>query len=245
MNIYKYCTINENLFSSLREAYIWFSKPTTFNDPFDCKINGVPPSTQDLEELEDSYKFAKYLNKTPEIMSEMTYPELQNRFNSYGVSCFSKSNDNILMWSHYSEKHSGVCLEFNKDEMEMKIVSGGQTTSLEPIDVNYSEEYPMFDFFKAMRHNDSSEIEKALTTKSKDWEYESELRYISLKNGEQPFNIMALKKIYFGVKAPSGKIKDVVTLIKSLGYEHIEFYKMTLDSTTYSLNSEKLNYLVK
>ncbi|WP_418537050.1 DUF2971 domain-containing protein, partial [Odoribacter laneus] len=31
--------------------------------------------------------------------------------NSY-VSCFSESNDNFLMWSHYASKHSGVCLEF-------------------------------------------------------------------------------------------------------------------------------------
>ena len=127
----------------------------------------------------------------------------------------------------------------------MKIVSERKTISLEPIDVDYSEEYPLYDFFKDRRENNPLGVEKALTTKSKDWEYESELRYISLKNGKQPFNIMALKKIHFGVKAPSEKIKDVVDLIKSLGYEHIEFYKMTLDSTTYSLNSEKLNYLVK
>ena len=117
MNIYKYCTINENLFSLLREAYIWFSKPTDFNDPFDCKINGVPPSTQDLEELEDSYMYTRIFKITPETLSKIMYSELQGKIDGYGVSCFSKSNDNILMWSHYSEKHTGICLEFNKDEM--------------------------------------------------------------------------------------------------------------------------------
>lgn len=31
--------------------------------------------------------------------------------NSY-VCCFSETNDNFLMWSHYANKHSGVCMEF-------------------------------------------------------------------------------------------------------------------------------------
>lgn len=29
------------------------------------------------------------------------------------VTCFSETNDNFLMWSHYASKHSGVCLEFS------------------------------------------------------------------------------------------------------------------------------------
>jgi len=35
--------------------------------------------------------------------------------NSY-ATCFSESNDNFLMWSHYSSKHSGVCLEFSLEK---------------------------------------------------------------------------------------------------------------------------------
>ena len=34
--------------------------------------------------------------------------------NSY-VTCFSKTNNDFLMWSHYASKHSGICLEFNID----------------------------------------------------------------------------------------------------------------------------------
>lgn len=28
------------------------------------------------------------------------------------VSCFSETNNNFLMWSHYASKHTGICLEF-------------------------------------------------------------------------------------------------------------------------------------
>ncbi|MDM1045277.1 DUF2971 domain-containing protein [Myroides sp. 1354] len=34
--------------------------------------------------------------------------------NSY-VTCFSETNDNYLMWSHYSSSHSGICLEFSSE----------------------------------------------------------------------------------------------------------------------------------
>lgn len=32
--------------------------------------------------------------------------------NSYAI-CFSESNNDFLMWSHYASKHSGICLEFS------------------------------------------------------------------------------------------------------------------------------------
>lgn len=39
---------------------------------------------------------------------------ITNKFlkNSY-VTCFSETNNDFLMWSHYASKHSGICLEFN------------------------------------------------------------------------------------------------------------------------------------
>jgi len=43
--------------------------------------------------------------------------DLTDKFirNSY-VTCFSERNDNYLMWSHYSSKHTGICLEFTLEE---------------------------------------------------------------------------------------------------------------------------------
>lgn len=52
------------------------------------------------------------------------YNELRNEIyritdkflkNSY-VSCFSGNNNDFLMWSHYSSKHQGICLEFDTDQ---------------------------------------------------------------------------------------------------------------------------------
>jgi len=39
---------------------------------------------------------------------------LTNKFlKNSSATCFSKTNNEPLMWSHYASKHSGICLEFN------------------------------------------------------------------------------------------------------------------------------------
>lgn len=35
------------------------------------------------------------------------------------VTCFSETNDDFLMWSHYSSKHFGICLEFSLENDSM------------------------------------------------------------------------------------------------------------------------------
>lgn len=92
-----------------------------------------------------------------------------NKFlnNSY-VTCFSETNDNFLMWSHYASKHSGICLEFNLDnefnfpyetqqirkqdkENYKKIFSEWDAKSLIFWDVinkvEYKEEQPFINFY--------------------------------------------------------------------------------------------------
>jgi hypothetical protein len=52
----------------------------------------------------DSHKFREELER-------ITSKFLKNSY----VSCFSKTNNEFLMWSHYASKHSGICLEFSLD----------------------------------------------------------------------------------------------------------------------------------
>jgi hypothetical protein len=40
----------------------------------------------------------------------------------HGLLCFSRSWSNILMWSHYGDRHKGICLGFDVPEGESKFV---------------------------------------------------------------------------------------------------------------------------
>jgi hypothetical protein len=76
----------------------------------------------------------------------------------YGMICFSKHWDNPLLWSHYAEKHHGMCLGFEVDENSLKAVT-------------YVSDRPEL----VMPPTEES-IDQLLFTKFEDWKYEDEVR---------------------------------------------------------------------
>lgn len=82
-----------------------------------------------------------------------------------GLLCFSRSWDNPVLWSHYAEKHRGVCLGFDVSDhllsdviytdKPMKMATDGKSSLLE-----LSENF----------------VDALLRTKYVDWKYEDERR---------------------------------------------------------------------
>ena len=100
-----------------------------------------------------------------------------------GISCFAKRNDNILMWSHYADKHTGFCVEYDLSKMK------SQEAKLMLYPVIYSKKRPllplsMFDFsdIKDVKVAEGvfpyADIAESLLTKSDIWQYEEEWRII-------------------------------------------------------------------
>jgi len=86
----------------------------------------------------------------------------------YRICCLTTKPSCPLMWGHYAEKHSGVCLEF---KVRNETFCGA-------LKVEYEENYPPFQLT-----DDSAEDNiKVLTTKSQDWANEEEYRLIALEN---------------------------------------------------------------
>jgi hypothetical protein len=77
---------------------------------------------------------------------------------SYGVICFSKQWDNPLLWSHYAEKHQGMCLGFEVNEDSLKAVT-------------YVSDRP-----ELVIPPTEASISQLLFTKFEDWKYEDEMR---------------------------------------------------------------------
>lgn len=104
------------------------------------------------------------------------------------VSCFGTKPDSVLLWSHYANKHKGVCLEFEVDDDNFKTVS-------------YVEKQPIFRLSDTLKilfgHEfigEKVDAEKPeyqyllnpILAKSKKWEYEHEIRYVYSKNKHNP-----------------------------------------------------------
>jgi len=94
------------------------------------------------------------------------YKESQNK--SIGLLCFCADWSNPVLWSHYASGHRGICLGFDLR----------RSTIVEKVKYEDSRIRAIFD-----NENEPSEISKDIQelisrTKSRDWEYEQELREI-------------------------------------------------------------------
>lgn len=90
----------------------------------------------------------------------------------FGVICFSKNWRNPVLWSHYADKHRGVCLGFDvPDQFLMEVNYAGE---------RLSNKIRSELAYGGLNEKDMQEI---LTTKFKDWEYEDEVRvFLSLED---------------------------------------------------------------
>lgn len=106
------------------------------------------------------------------------------------------------MWSHYSERHTGFCLEF-------------RATSTTPFfgkaqKVKYCETYPKVRFFRSSR---DEKMEAILLTKANFWKYEQEWRIIDHHDGPGIYTFPAglLTGVILGCQMPKEnkqKIKE-------------------------------------
>ena len=84
-----------------------------------------------------------------------------------GILCFSEDWHNPVMWSHYAEKHKGLCLEFEiSDELLAKITYSQSRLKRE-----------LKDLFDSQSNVQESAMNRILTTKFAHWKYERERRF--------------------------------------------------------------------
>lgn len=168
-------------------------------------------------------------------------PKLKGIVNEqFAISCFSTSPDNILMWSHYADKHRGFCIEYDFTKLKDKNI----LLLLYP--VIYSERRPtvpmtLFDLdnLKEIKLSNNREvipdIIMALLTKSKIWDYENEWRIIAMKSDldEQKLNEDIAVKVYYGANISDNDKELLNEVIKE---KNLEAQQYVLDFDKFKLN---------
>lgn len=233
--LYKYRPLNnENTMKIINDKELWFSDPSIFNDPFDCKMLSKS-NKQDAELIESMFPNIPLkkgiISKTIQInnphFNKLVNESIQKVLSIHGICCFSELNNNILMWSHYADSHKGVCLKFD-------LLSDPDLFTL-PIKVKYLEEYPEGDFLKEQEEF----IFNMLKSKSTDWEYEREVRIYKQKKGAIKFKKEALKEVIFGCKTEEKDIEEFKTLVIKNGF-NVDFYKAKASNTHYRLEFNRI-----
>ena len=245
--LYKYQPYTTWSLDNLKDRRLWFSKPSEFNDPFDCAID------LDIAEMsEDEWRIVyekkvpsdlKYLNNGApnELVKENFLLAIRNllneqkekMLNNKGVACFAERVDNLLLWSHYADKHRGFCLEFDTEYEPFRLSS-------KIFPVKYSDKTPIFNPFGILFDKDSKQFIKAIRTKSCHWAYEEEWRIFHKKgNHEYGIEPEALTGVYFGSMMPYAH-KEIISLI--LRDSPTSLYEMHKEKGKFQVSPRQVNY---
>jgi hypothetical protein len=190
--LYRYRHLNgkhrERTKRILTDSVLHFANPTTFNDPFDCKVHFQ--SSFSVEELKWKYvdwikKRMPDLNckerrtkarddikamKPDKFLSQIT-AGLQDSVDNVGVLSLSATDRNILLWSHYAAGHTGLCLKF--------IATKHTPFFGLALPVTYTQAYPEINVLSPP----DKQIDAFLLTKAENWHYEEEWRIIDHDRG--------------------------------------------------------------
>lgn len=154
-----------------------------------------------------------------------------------GVTCGSLKPNCPVMWGHYGNNHTGVCLHFQVLENGNEVLSYKNEVDFKVDKVFYSDE-PI-----NLYENSSikfSDIEKKLLhTKSSKWEYEHEIRLTAPKQGTLKFKKTALKSVIFGTKSSDKNRYSICKLLACLGY-NFEIKIARLQTDKYDMKIDKM-----
>lgn len=232
MIVYRYISLE--YLDSLEKNKLWVSLPEAFNDPFDCdhliKIDMSHSAMVDAVSAIgacDASALLNYPDETREIVEDAK-DYLISRFRNIGVCCFSTCWDSVCMWSHYADKHQGICLAYNADDL-----IGMTGFTFKPVEYEIS---PPITHLKDMGHDSSSAILRYVLTKKKEWYYEKEFRLIHYERGGRLIDSpMSLHSVIFGVRT---SLEDEVKIRALLKPEN-SFFRVKRKEGSFALVKEK------
>lgn len=191
-----------------------------------------------LKELEDVVVKAR---------DEIYIPFLKDFLSKLTITCFSASGwDNQLMWSHYANSYSGICVEYDFEKLDrfigfmypVKYSSVRPTISLKDLGLTEFKKDENGELIT--EEVNISAIFSYLLAKNKCWSYEEEWRIINVEGEpytplfvEAPF----VKSITFGF--------DLDDICKQMLWDVcnercIECYQLIVNPSDYSLTRELL-----
>jgi Protein of unknown function (DUF2971) len=172
----------EHALDDIRKKRIKISLIPDLNDPFE--INSIRQPT-----LKHRSIWTNFIN------------DLGKRF---GVICFSKEWDNPLLWSHYADKHYGICLGF-------------ETTSKLAEKVKYRKSKLPYEL--NLDHPTGGlgdeEMQEILITKYAGWIYEDEMRVLAKLESSEPHPDDPTKFLYFADFSSELQLREVIVGVRS------------------------------
>jgi hypothetical protein len=216
-SLFKYRPFNQHSLQSIIDNAVWFSKPSDFNDPFDCGF------MVDEKRLRENVNYAlqkicsvtgKNITKLDEENFSIRETDIEaflkfqksvyNLFQNSGIFSLSQINNDILMWGHYADSHRGFCIQYERSP-------NNPLGKAEPVE--YQDNIPSLTIKDVT--SDGNGIDKLWLTKSTHWSYEKEWRVIEPHGGNSFQFPCVIKSIIFGIKMSDKNKYTIQNILKN------------------------------
>ena len=232
MPLYKYvkfCDLRRILVGSIR-----FTQPGAFNDPFEMVPELHVP--QGFESKKINFQFSTVAPRREPRVGELSgdlesdYLSDQNSRSilkslnqAIGILCLSRNRSSLLMWSHYADSYSGAIVEFDEKHEFFKGC----------FDMEYSHCRPKTHISSYTDGGEPIPIAE-LCVKSKEWEYEKEVRVVRSLSDCTYIGTSSTFPVYV-MDVPADCIKSVI-LGERMGIcQQREIWKLAEDMPNVSL----------
>jgi len=236
----------------ITKSNLYFSKPSQFNDPLDCRISLDFTGTN----LGIESYWRKYVRKMlppngrlrdhkaniNNLVKESRTKEGQKRLSKnifksldkLGILCLTETSTNMLMWSYYARGHTGVCLKF-KVILENALLKKDQ--QIYPLKIKYTNTFPNTNYYTSDTENF---IKSILGTKAKAWAHEAEWRFIiNNKIGIIQSPMIQLSGIVTGMRTSKEDVESIRKWVAESG-KPIELYRIENKYRTFELQLVEL-----
>lgn len=253
--LYKYLDIEGGKLM-LANHNLQFTNASQQNDPFDCHPNLI-----DYSDVPESFCQGK-----PEWVQEQEEKDAMYRRDDTWLSCLSKVNDSLLMWSHYCRNHSGICIGVDIDKVLANVPSMFGVNFERPYlyEVQYQKIIQRPNAYKSWE----DVLRYQWSTKAEDWIYEEEMRLVmenpnpwyAMMSKEQreceergeeidwkeikfylPLTGDSFESIYFGVKTDVAAKDKIINFARTKLNPNIKLFQMKVDENAFRLKAEPIN----
>jgi hypothetical protein len=181
-----------------------------------------------IEDLNDPFELQglQLSNKEYRIAFKRMRQQLHH---NRGILCFSKSWENPVLWSHYGDKHRGICLGFDVPDGLLEPIRYVESMKLVDLNLENSKSQLDVNIMKELLHQ-----------KYKDWNYEKEWRgWVNLDEKEKKTGLyfmdfsdqLKLKEIIVGPRNKT-KLKELRQIV-SPNIKGVEIIKARLAFKSY------------
>ncbi|MGH9968569.1 MAG: DUF2971 domain-containing protein [Pyrinomonadaceae bacterium] len=190
--LYKYSGVSGRRLEWIRrllvDSELYFTSPSTFNDPLDCRISlHYDASALKVEQYWRHFVKQQFpgtpvrahKERIKELVTDSRTLQGRERLNEWflqqldknGIVCLGNSPNNVLMWSYYAEGHKGIAIQFNMAPENLVAIKEQNIT----VEVKYSRDFPRINFYESSL---SDAVPGVFGTKAEAWKHEGEWRIV-------------------------------------------------------------------